>query len=517
MTLTSPIAAWSIGGLEQPLLAALVAWATVQSYRLADGSGDARTVSRVGVLLGLAAITRPDGGLFTVTTCAALLLPLGFDRRMRRATGRIAAIAGVFFCGQVAFRRFYYGAWLPNTAHVKVAFTTARLSAGWQYVAGAEPYLWSLLLMALAATAVAMTQQASRRRVVIPIAGALVWTGYVVFIGGDYMPARRHLVPAIVLLSLVTAEGLDTLIKRRWVLKAEGTDPSSRALPLAAVAGVLAALCLAALARAQNDDPEKQHAMHDNWSWSGREVGGFLARAFAAERPLVAVDAAGSLPYFAPELPCLDMLGLNDRFIATHHPPGFGTGFIGHELGDGAYLLRRKPDSIAFHTPLGDKNAEWRGGKEMKQAPEFGQRYQLVTFETPEGVETLLWVRKEDGRIGVTRTELEVSVPGYLLSTPAGGVAELDAGGRVGMRIDGEHRADLAGLHLDPGQWEARVDASGDVDARMLAPIAARGDGSSQTEFTFEARESSPVKMSFTLRGGNRAHVRRVVFRKIVN
>ena len=175
------------------------------------------------------------------------------------------------------------------------------------------------------------------------------------------------------------------------------------------------------------------------------------------------------------------------------------------------------PILIAFHTPLGDKNAEWRGGKEMKQAPEFGQRYQLVTFETPEGVETLLWVRKEDGRIGVTRTELEVSVPGYLLSTPAGGVAELDAGGRVGMRIDGEHRADLAGLHLDPGQWEARVDASGDVDARMLAPIAARGDGSSQTEFTFEARESSPVKMSFTLRGGNRAHVRRVVFRKIVN
>src|SRR6202012_2676714 len=122
-------------------------------------------------------------------------------------------------------------------------------------------------------------------------------------IGGDISPARRHLVVTIVLLSLVISQGLQAI--------------ASRPLALKATVWAAAAFALVMLYQAESDDPEKRHALNDTWPWSGQEVGRFLSRAFAEQRPLVAVDAAGSLPYFAPRLPCLDMLGLNDHFLAT--------------------------------------------------------------------------------------------------------------------------------------------------------------------------------------------------------
>src|SRR5258708_28909479 len=102
--------------------------------------------------------------------------------------------------------------------------------------------------MALVATVVAMTRQDSRRRVAIPIASAVGWTSYVVVIGGDISPARRHLVITIVLLSLVIAEGLHTIANRPAKLKA--------------AAGVIAAFSLALLARAARAHPVMKRTLY---------------------------------------------------------------------------------------------------------------------------------------------------------------------------------------------------------------------------------------------------------------
>jgi len=504
IVLTSPVVAWSIGGLEQPLLAALVSWAIVLSYRLVDGCGDGRrTATRVGVLLGLAAITRPDAGLFAAATCGGLLATSGLRRSNLQTVARIGSIVALFILGQVVFRRAYYAAWLPNTAHVKLAFTWTRARQGWEYVAGAEPYLRSLLLMALAAAAASAIRRESRRRLVIALVNAVAWTAYVVVIGGDISPARRHLVVPIVLLALAIAEGVHGIATRGRMGRG--------------LAAALAAVGLVTLARAQSRDPERTHALNDTWPWTGREVGAFLERAFAADRPLVAVDAAGSLPYFAPHLPCLDMLGLNDRTLATRHPPEFGQGFIGHELGDGDYLFGRRPDLIAFGSPIGDSEAHWRGGREMQRRPDFYPLYQLVRFETPEGVSTRLWVRRE-GRIGVTRTESEIIVPAYLFDTPPGGFAGLDDGGRLALRVDDSHPAFIGDLHPGPGHWSVRVEGSGDVEAtitgtvsRIPAPDDADG---SRGELRFVLRDDAPASITVRLRTGDRAFLRRVVFRR---
>jgi arabinofuranosyltransferase len=497
MILTSPVAAWSIGGLEQPLLGALLAWATILGYRFTDGSASRRTATGVGVLLGLANLTRPDAFLFTATTCAAMVVATWFDGRIWKPVARIVAISGGFAVSQLLFRLIYYHAWVPNTAHVKLAFTATRVAQGWKYVTDAEPYLTSLILLTLAGTAAATTRRKSRRRVLLPIASGAVWTAYVVVIGGDISPARRHLVLSIVLMSLVIAEGLHAL--------------SGHRLRTRAAAWAFAGLSLVMLARGEDRDPEKQHAIDDTWVWSGRDVGRFLAQAFPNERPLVAVDAAGTLPFYS-ELPCLDMLGLNDRVIATIHPPDFGTGFAGHELGNGPYILSRKPDLIVFHNSNGDIEPVWRGGREMKSSPDFGRYYQLVTFETPTFMQSHVWARKEDGRIAVTRTDDEVTMPGYLFSTPEGGVAKLDPAGRLALQVDASHPGSVS-LGLHAGRWSVRVEALGEVDV-TVSDRTRRSDGTGNADIDLgHEREDDPVKLVVAARQGDRAYVRRVVFR----
>ncbi len=497
MILTCPIAAWSIGGLEQPLLGALVAWATVLGYRFTDGSASRRTATAIGVLLGLANLTRPDAFLFTATTCGAIAVATWFDRRVWKPLARIVAISGAFVVGQLLFRLLYYQDWVPNTAHVKLAFTATRVAQGWKYVTDAEPYLTSLILLTLAGIAAATTRRTSQRRVILPLISAAVWTAYVIVIGGDISPARRHLVLTIVLMSLVVAEGLHAL--------------SGRRLRIRAAAWAFAALSLVMLARGEDRDPEKQHALDDTWVWSGRDVGQFLSRAFPNERPLVAVDAAGTLPFYS-ELPCLDMLGLNDRVIATIHPADFGTGFAGHELGNGPYILGRKPDLIVFHNSNGDIEPVWRGGREMKSSPEFGRYYQLVTFETPTGMPSHMWARKEDGRIAVTRTDDAVIVPGYLLSTRPGGVAKLDPEGLLALQVDASNPGSVS-VSLHAGRWSVRVEALGEVDV-TVSDRDRRSDGTGNADVELgPEREDGPVKLVIAVRQGDRAYVRRVIFR----
>ena len=82
----------------------------------------------------------------------------------------------------------------------------------------------------------------------------------------------------------------------------------------------------------------------------GTIVGQYIAKAWPAGS-LIALNAAGSVPYFADDKRYIDMLGLNDATIA-HRILSVGdiewrsVPLIGHLKGDGAYVLSRAPDFI---------------------------------------------------------------------------------------------------------------------------------------------------------------------------
>ncbi|HEU5076639.1 MAG TPA: hypothetical protein VFU02_20760, partial [Polyangiaceae bacterium] len=121
---TGVVAVWAVGGLEHPLLAALVtagsAW-TLHNLRIRpEAALTARAWVGPGVLFGLASWTRPDGALFAVTVAATLVCVPSTFRRYKHAVAMLLGLTAAFIGAQLAFRLGYYGEWVPNTARAKL-------------------------------------------------------------------------------------------------------------------------------------------------------------------------------------------------------------------------------------------------------------------------------------------------------------------------------------------------------------------------------------------------------------
>ena len=181
-------------------------------------------------------------------------------------------------------------------------------------------------------------------------------------------------------------------------------------------------------------EPENRRARIERWEWDGKVVATLLRAAFSSTQPLVAVTAAGCIPFWSG-LPSLDMLGLNDYYLPRHPPPDFGKGALGHELGSADYLLRRNPDLIVFH--VGSPRPMFRTGRELTKRPEFFDRYVKVKMvgHDPHRHEASVWVNRTSKKVGVSRRDSRIRVPGYLFARGRGAVAELDESGRIVLRV----------------------------------------------------------------------------------
>jgi len=187
---------------------------------------------------------------------------------------------------------------------------------------------------------------------------------------------------------------------------------------------------------------------------------------------------------------------------------------VGHELGNGKYILSRKPDLIVFHNSLGDVHPTWRGGREMMEIAEFSALYQLVTFDAGGGVQTRMWVRKEDGKLGTKRGNGEVVIPGYLLYPWNGGVAALDAEGHMAERIDGEHSASIHDVRLEPGRWQLTVEGLGAFNTLVFDPPRGKVECAGNAPCALGPCEPGRPLTVIVRARRERAYVRRLVFRR---
>lgn len=515
LALSGALTVWSIGGLEQPLLAALLAWAYVMALRVAappagDGAAASSATSAIaplagfrwqrwwlpGLALGLLSWTRPDGFLFAVPLALCVTVLPGAAERGLRPALLLLAIPALFVGLQLAFRLAYYGEWAPNTALVKLAWTPQRQAQGIRYVLAGLSVAWPLLV--LAATSVAALFEAGPRFRTITLSLALIcWLAYVATIGGDIFPAWRHLVAAHVLLALLSVEGISALARR-----------FRRVCPVL-VGGLL---LLPAMAVSQSRDPGAHAALRERWEWDAPPIAELLRRHFGARQPLLAVDAAGCLPFFS-KLPALDMLGLNDAYL-THHPPKtLGQGPLGHELGDGRYFLERRPDLVIFGLPSDHGNPKFRGGWEMFRDPQFARDYERITFAAgrPER-RYRVWLRRTSDKVGERRSGSEVVLPGHLFAKGDNAVAREMEGELVTALVPkamGRLRVSIP----EGGVW--RVEALGlGGDVRITAHAAgrrSRGNGQ------LELRVPRPTKviLEVTPAGEGTVGLRQVTLSKI--
>lgn len=358
---------WIASGLEATLfMFLLLLTVLLHSFALAPEATRARYAA-LGIVCALTALTRPEGAVIAGIVLAhhGLRALFGRDHRAWWAIALFLLLFGSF----LAWRVWYYGYPVPNTFYAKVGGTQAQVLRGLNYFQGFAAFAWPLLLpVALGMLAVPFLLRRMPWLAVLA-GGILLYTLFAIVVGGDVFIAFRFFAHVAALLCLMAAVGLHYAVR----------PVALRAFLLPLVVG--GNLWMAFTHPYTFDIPKRG----DSVTLKGVEVGQWL-HAYTAGRPqaLIATNTAGTIPYYSKR-PVIDMLGLNDTQIAHRHMPRMGRGQAGHEKGDGAYVLSRKPDIIHFASSLGGRKPRFIGDREIASDPAFKRDYVYREFRLPSG------------------------------------------------------------------------------------------------------------------------------------
>lgn len=380
-------AAWTTGGLETPLFTLLVTLAWTDWWR--------ERALLAGFWIGLAGLTRPEG--------LVLLVPLVLHGLLvsRRGSAMVRLVGGaaVMTVPALLARHAYYGQWLPNTVHAKAP--AAELLPGGLF------YLWrwihthGLVVLPIAGLWLwrpvlgrgPETVREARSMLVLALAVLIVFSAVVVSVGGDFMVLGRYLVPLLPLLAVVLAWGAERRFGGRWRQAGErvGFGTSRRAVVFLLVfLGCGAVHRRAVVLESYTSRGLASIGWLTRFVRQGEVIGEWL-RASQAPDTRIAITAAGTIPY-ASNLWTLDMLGLNDAWIARNaEPEGTRPGHRMHAPLD--YLLSVEPDLIVAHPTITDspswpaagmreawakRGFEWKSIRVPRLEPEWFGYWQRV-------------------------------------------------------------------------------------------------------------------------------------------
>lgn len=308
--------------------------------------------------------------LSLVRSDAAVLSALlyGFSLLLHRKRMRVLQLSAVSLVVPLAhelFRVLYYSDILPNTAYLKVMNWNGKLRAGWDYLLTfARDYGF---LVTIALVGAAFSKHAARRALGLLI---VLYSVYVVYVGGDAFQEYRFFIPVVPLLLLLGFLGLEELL----------ADWKPR-LALGAVCVLAAPLVFpgyASLLKPSNRD-------------AGNIAIGLMLKENTGPSARVADSYAGTVFYFS-ERPGIDLLGKSDRRIARMSAVS-GTR-PGHNKFDYDYSLGiLKPDYVVamFRLPVQEADMRRKAGGDL---PFIGQLYFNPLFREhclPHPVEAPAW------------------------------------------------------------------------------------------------------------------------------
>lgn len=355
---SAPVAVWVLGGLEAVLVAALLTGGLTALLASFDRPGWARP-ALAAAAFSAAILTRLDSAVFIAGAGLGLALAApGPGRRRTLAAATVVAIPAVVALAQMAVRLQVYGEVFPLTFYAKTELPVLhRLSSGLPYL-GTSPAEVPVLAVAAIAVLLGLGLHRLSRPALLILAAIGLHLAYVVWVGGDHMPAKRMLVSLIApaaLFVLAVARALDAPLRLAVVI-------------LAPVVALWAAFTA----------PPRQV---DAAAFTGEIVGRHIDEHWPTGLT-IALNTAGSTPFYASEgRRFIDMLGLNDPVIARREDVPMLTvrqAVPGHSKGDGAYVLSRAPDRIIVGPAEGVDVAEawFLTGAELARMPEFARCYE---------------------------------------------------------------------------------------------------------------------------------------------
>lgn len=298
-----------------------------------------------GVLLGLAAITRME---------AVSILPLivFFLAVRRNVRGVLPLLAGftLLFIPVLYFRWSYYGFPFPNTYYAKVHGGGIDLAIrGAKYLGGFALMYAGPVLVVIASIVRFFAVPKDRFRTGFLLAVIGVLCGSAVYVGGDFFPFFRFLLPVLPIVAVLFTDlvalgvtnprmpiGIDQAPERKTIAS-PGSMPFWVAIIFAIAASGVALL-------------QYRHITLTNSQMNSvakRSLVGKLLHANTPRDATLLLGAAGAIPYYS-NLISHDVFGLTDPGVA-HKKIALGKGKAGHEKVDTLNQIQRlKPDLLLF-------------------------------------------------------------------------------------------------------------------------------------------------------------------------
>ncbi len=371
LILTSfPLIIWSLSGMESLLFTFLCTIGIWLMVKAIDCPQKGRLIAVSGLAFSLAATTRPDGIIFAVIAFMFLLYLF-----VKKKDVKIKQVLLFILCFFLIFgpyfvwRSKYYGNILPNTFYVKAdGFDGYKLISGIKYLIfyfASPPYFFLGLTLLIPYSLFKKTWDDKKTYLLLNI---VLFTAYILYLGGDHMLVYRFflpLVPVTVLLVYFLAIPLIDHLKGTKIF----------------VISYLVLFCVGLQIFHIDEDSRKM----DPAAFIGTIVGKYINEAWP-KGSLVALNTAGSTPYYAPDNAYIDMLGLNDAHIAKRvmkEKKLYWQSVPGHAKGDGAYVLSRRPDYIIMGSSNGSSADDpwFLSDLELSRDPKFNDNYQKKYIE----------------------------------------------------------------------------------------------------------------------------------------
>jgi len=368
-------------GMETGLFTAMVtvglSWC-VRAVRTSRGSA-------TGLLwFALAGLVRPEALLLAMFVFLFLLTSVRTARR--RVVAGFGVVVGVQAV-LTAWRLFYYGEWLSNTAYLK--------ATGWPLLSRLDPGIEQLLIT-LGTTALPLLLSLSvllspRRWHWLLLGTFSVALLYQTYVGGDAWPLNRFVIPAIGGIFVLAGQGayrLPALFKAH-----------QKRLHFAAICVTIVVLVIAAT-NAVHWDHYTLISPHQTACNNRMNLRLWLALDRTVDQQdSVAVVWAGTVPYYSRRR-SIDLLGKCDSHIARL-PADLARPRAGHNKLDMEYSLSHYRPDVVLHAI--DTNL-----------PAFAREYRAVSV-TVDGVRLAFFVRK-DQRIARPGDVIDLETAGRILT-----------------------------------------------------------------------------------------------------
>lgn len=372
LALAGPFATWAASGMETNMFTLLVIASCYHDISYFKSRHKVSLVLSFSFCF-LAALTRPEGfGIFIILLTMHLYRAL-IEKESKEIINYAVLALIIFvipFSIYFAWRVSYYGYLFPLTYYAKTGGSTLQWIRGAKYFSFfIIHYLLPLTPLLILLLWVKLDQikgknlfslsrlnseiNSSRYGLILCGAICIVYSGYLILIGGDYMAMYRFFVPILPFIYILVTAVFYQLVKDPVISKKK----YHLILTFIVIAFVGTLLQSTPIEKIIFAKPSITHGQYqgvniERWHTNRLSlIGKFFSDYKSNTDESLATDAIGAVSYYS-SLKIYSIHGLVDPKIAIMDLKNLGKGFPGHEKSDLPYILSKKPTYFMFSREL---------------------------------------------------------------------------------------------------------------------------------------------------------------------